>query len=150
MGLTGPVGEEITGTISNDGFFPDIKLEDFKANYNLPDQATLAMVKRQVLLSMFHVNNQLAAYKESRSENSLADVPSISLEQISMLVISYDSAVYHRAKAYLLDELKTVVRKDIAENLGKDILETRNALIKSSNVSVRLIKGLSRTGYQLL
>lgn len=65
------------------------------------------------------------------------------------MVVSYKRAVYCRAKAYLLGQFATFIRRESAENLAKEAPSTRESLLSFSQQAVRLIQGRGRITAQL-
>jgi hypothetical protein len=72
------------------------------------------------------------------------------LPRRELMVLSYKRAVYCRAKAYLLGQFITVVRRDSAENLAKEAPDTASAFLAFSQQAVRLIQDRSRITAELL
>lgn len=151
MPLVETIEEDITGSIDNDGFFPSFSLETFNENYKVPDYAEAPFIRQQVLNAILKVNRQLCKIKTealAAGINTLAEVEADSIEQTSVKVIDYIEAVSLRAKFLVFNELKTVARKDSAENMAKDKGEAVEYLVVHSNEAVRRIKGVSRQGYE--
>lgn len=151
MPLVETIEEDITGSIDNDGFFPSFNLETFNENYKVPDYAEAPFIRQQVLNAILKVNRQLCAIKTealAAGINTLAEVEADTIEQTSVKVIDYVEAVSLRAKFLIFNELKTIARKDSAENMAKDKGEAVEYLVVHSNEAVRRIKGLTRQGYE--
>lgn len=93
----------ISGTIDNDGFWPDIGLRAVAAALGL-EHMPPARLERGVLDAMVEVNRLLHPFKQrSRAEGyiTLEHIPSASIEPTADLPLLYRRALYCQAGATL-------------------------------------------------
>jgi len=139
--------------IVNDGFWPDLDVAEFQKGYRLPAEYLIELLEDGIALAMGEVNLDLlerkAAWQAVGIENVATADPMI-LPERAFMAASYKRAVYCRAKAYLLSQFKTIVRRDSAENLAKEAPQTHEQFLSFSQQAVRLIQGRSRITAELI
>ncbi|MDD9304380.1 MAG: head completion/stabilization protein [Desulfobacter sp.] len=115
-------------TVQNSPFWPDLNLKDFAAGYRLPGEYRETMVEDRLKLAMIWANDQLRLWRqqqEAAGVTSLSDVPvGESPAWGSPLVLFYTRAVSCHAKALLLADYPTMMRKSDAINDAKESDET--------------------------
>ena len=114
--------------IQNSPFWPDLNLSQFQANYRLPVEYRESMLEDRLKLAMVWANNQLFGWK---AEQEAAGVASLGEKQVadapvwgSPLVLLYIRAVSCHAKALLLEDYATVMRKSDAVSDAKESEDT--------------------------
>lgn len=127
--------------ITNTAFFPDISLNDFKAAVRVTDKND-----EPVLLSlqagMWDVNSELDAWKDTQvlaGYATLADVPETDL----VLDSAYKLAVYHLAKAKLLDKYRDEDTTNTGHNRADDLDANADYHYAESRRWQRRMQGLS-------
>lgn len=140
-------------TLTNGAFWPNVELLTFVKTYRIPTAHSHPMVEDQLYLAMSDINQQLDVWKAEQMDagyTTLGDVPAEALGGISYLVRLYQRAVYCAAKAELLPDFATVIRKAEAENLGKEEPERAETFREFSTQAVRQIVGMSAISVELI
>jgi hypothetical protein len=97
------------GSVENDGWYPDIVLQDMREKMRLDGTVTTARLIEAVVAAILHVNSQLRAWKLQQvgaGRASLAAVPADRVNRESQLVAHYRRAVYCWAKADLIERYR--------------------------------------------
>lgn len=153
MSFSGRPTTLIEQPIANDGFWPDLDVAEFQRGYRLPAEYLLELLVDGIALAMGEVNHDLARRKAQWQgvgiHNVLKADPML-LPERTFMAASYKRAVYCRAKAYLLSQFATVLRRESAENLAKELPETAERFLSFSQQAVRLIQGRSRVTAELI
>lgn len=153
MSFSGRPTTLIAQPIANDGFWPDLDVAEFQRGYRLPAEYLAELLVDGITLAMGEVNVDLARRKAQWQAVGITKVeiadPMI-LPERTFMAASYKRAVYCRAKAYLLSQFATVIRRDAAENLAKEAPQTRETFVAFSQQAVRLIQGRSRVTAELI
>lgn len=154
MSFSGNILNETTGdSLINDGFFPDLSLDEFLRDYRLPGDYAAEMVKSHVALAMIDVNNNLEDWRldqETAGFTTLADIPAPQIDGVSTLVRLYRRAVFCRAKAELLMQFATVTRREAGENSAKEAPETEDLFLQYSVHAQRRLMGKANFTAELL
>lgn len=147
MSFSGRPTTLIAQPIVNDGFWPDLDVAEFQRGYRLPAEYLVDLLVDGIALAMGEVNHDLARRKAQWQAVGIKQVvtadPMI-LPERTFMAASYKRAVYCRAKAYLLSQFATFIRREAAENLAKEGPETTERFLSFSQQAVRLIQGRSR------
>jgi hypothetical protein len=138
--------------VTNDGFFPDVDLDQLREQMRLDGTATHARLLGATVLAMVSVNGELEAWKATKvaaGVTSLADtLPKIG--GTSVYVNLYLSAVYRTAKADLTERYRdfdtTKDGQDKAEQLDATIGDDR----RHARWAIRDILGIPRTTVELI
>lgn len=122
---TGKPELTILEDIANDGFFPALKMADLVTGYRIPSEYDNNVIKDGLMTAMIDVNQQLASFKALIIVNhatlaSYCVAHSQQIGGVEVLVKKYQEAVFCYAKALLLQQFKTMNRKETAENLAKE------------------------------
>ena len=147
MSFSGRPTTLIDQPIANDGFWPDLGVAEFQKGYRLPAEYLVELLVDGLTTAMHEVNTDLARRKaawQAVGISNVANADSTVLPEPHFFVASYKRAVYCRAKAYLLTQFASVIRRDAAENLAKESPATAETLLSFSQQAVRLIQGRSR------
>lgn len=153
MSFSGRPTTLIEQPIANDGFWPDLDVAEFQRGYRLPAEYLVELLVDGIALAMGEVNHDLARRKAHWQAVGISNVEKadpIILPERTFMAASYKRAVYCRAKAYLLSQFATVIRRDSAENLAKEAPETSERFLAFSQQAVRLIQGRSRVTAELV
>ncbi|PHM68273.1 head completion/stabilization protein [Xenorhabdus sp. KJ12.1] len=137
--------------LTNDGFWPDLNLREFQVNRKLPADLDNDMLANALLATVAEINLDLANLKsrlQAKGYQSAAVVPGISMNGSNVLVSQYKRAVYARAKADLLGEYTSLVSR--APNPGQESPDMQKRLLAESAVTLRSMKGKSRTTVRLI
>ena len=140
-------------TITNDGWFPDLSMDEFLRDYRVPGDYAEDMVRSQLALSVSEINDNLEGWRldqEAAGYTNLTGIPAPVIDGISKHERLYRRAVFCRAKAELLMQFATMTRKDTAENTAKEAPETEDKFLQYSVSAQRKLMGLTKFGVELL
>lgn len=135
--------QQISGeTVKNTDFFPDIDLGEFQEQMRIDSEYRIGAIKRRVRLSINHVNKELKEQQKAWTEEghaTLQEVPAEPVDDESPLVFEYLNAVYSHAKAYLMQDYKTMSRREEAENEAKDSSSTFDSYLADCRDSIKAL-----------
>jgi hypothetical protein len=153
MSFSGKPTTFVNQAIENDGFWPDLSLSEFQKGYRLPAEYLVEMLVINLTTAMTEVNHDLAKLKARWQDAGVSSVESADttvLPERTFQAATYKRAVYCRAKASLLPEFAAVVRRESAENLGKEAPERKESFLEFSQQAVRSLQGRGRITAALL
>jgi Phage head completion protein (GPL) len=134
--------------VENNGFFPDLAMADLVKTYRIPSEYDNDVIKNGLMLAMIEVNRQLAiataVLADYQDLQSYCDANPEQIAGQDVLIIKYQEAVFCNAKAFLLQQFKTMNRKPEAENMAKEAPETEQYWIARSYAAINFI--LQRLG----
>ncbi len=117
-------------TVENAPFWPDLNLSQFQAVCRLPAEYRKELLEERLKLTMVWANGQLSAWRieqQTAGAETLDQVP-VDADDFPAsthpLVLLYLRAVSYRAKALLLPDYATMMRKSDAINDAKEAPET--------------------------
>lgn len=131
--------------ITNDGFWPDINLEDFQKQRQVPADLNNELLTDALLASVAEINLSLESLKKqlmSKGYNTASDAPGASANGQNALCAQYKKALYARAKADLIGEYTSIVSR--APNPAQESPEVRSRLLAEAAFVIRNMKGLKR------
>lgn len=139
--------------IGNDGFFPDIDVDQAYAAMRLDGTVTPQRLRASLVEAVISVNAELDAWKvaqQSFGRNTLADVPAPKIDGKSAHLHRYYRAVLCMAVAWLIERYRTIDatatgdRKAEAENLAVDDLR------RDARWAISDLMGVARTTVELI
>ncbi|SUD93281.1 Phage head completion protein (GPL) [Ralstonia mannitolilytica] len=139
--------------IANDGFFPDIDVDQAYAAMRLDGTVTQQRMRAALVEAMLSVNEELEPWKTAQmafGRTTLANVPAPSIDSESAHMHRYRRAVHCLAAAWLIERYRTIDataagdRKAEAENLGVDDLR------RDARWAISDIQGAARTTVELI
>lgn len=152
-GFSGRPTTFVDQAIENDGFWPDLSVTEFQKGYRLPAEYLVDMLAAELNTAMVEVNTDLARKKAQWQDAGVSRVESADstvLPERTHKVALYKRAVYTRAKASLLTQFASVIRRAEAENLGKEAPERTETFLEFSQQAVRALQGRGRITAALL
>ncbi|MGO4366654.1 head completion/stabilization protein [Pseudomonas sp. PAB10] len=153
MSFSGKPTTFVEQAIENDGFWPNLSVAEFQKGYRLPAEYLVDMLVTDLTTAMVEVNRDLAKCKGKWQAVGIISVESADpmvLPERTFHVATYKRAVYCRAKASLLPQFASVVRRESAENLGKEEPERKETFLEFSQQAVRSLQGRGRITAVLL
>ncbi|MBO7825315.1 head completion/stabilization protein, partial [Burkholderia pseudomallei] len=99
----------IEGTLTNDGFFPDIDLSALRDAMRLDGTVTAERLRHAARDALLTVNDELAAWRarqRAAGAATLADVPAPRIDGESAHVARYRRAVYHLTHADVTEKYR--------------------------------------------
>lgn len=139
--------------IGNDGFFPDIDVDQAYAAMRLDGTVTPQRLRASLVEAVISVNAELEAWKvaqQSFGRNTLADVPAPKIDGKSAHLHRYYRAVLCMAVAWLIERYRTIDatatgdRKAEAENLAVEDLR------RDARWAISDLMGVARTTVELI
>lgn len=106
---TNTPGETAENTVANNGFFPNLSLNDFKKNYSVDNPIADDSARNAVVNAMIDSNRLLALWHAEQIKAghlTLAAVPAQQYGDVSEKTMLYQRAVYFRAKADLVGQYR--------------------------------------------
>lgn len=153
MSFSGKPTTFVEQVIENDGFWPNLSVAEFQKGYRLPAEFLVDMLVADLTTAMIEVNRDLAKRKSQWQSAGITSVESADpmvLQERTFHAATYKRAVYCRAKASLLSQFASVVRRESAENLGKEEPERKETFLEFSQQAVRSLQGRGRITAVLL
>lgn len=157
MSFTGFSDEiEQAEEIENAPFWPNINLFDFQAVYRLPTEYRKGLLIERLKLAMVWANRQLSEWQseqEALGVNLLDNVPVNENEILGSdhpLVLFYIRTVSCRAKAELLSDYATMLRKSDAQNDALESGDTADKWYQFANNALNDLMGKPKIHAELL
>lgn len=139
--------------IVNDGFFPDIDVDQAYAAMRLDGTVTAQRLRASLVEAVLSVNAELEAWKSAQlafGRTTLTDVPAPKVDGKSAHLHRYFRAVHCMAAAWLIERYRTIDatatgdRKAEAESLGVDDLR------RDARWAISDLTGVGRTTVELI
>jgi len=153
MSFSGKPTTFVEQAIENDGFWPNLSVAEFQKGYRLPAEYLVDMLVTDLATAMTEVNRDLAELKarwQGVGVSSVESADTTVLPERTFQAATYKRAVYCRAKASLLSQFATIIRRESAENLGKELPDRPETFLAFSQQSVRSLQGRGRITAALL
>lgn len=136
--------------IQNDEFFPNIVIADFRNASRLDGTVTIDRLKEALFEAIASVNDELKHFKQSATHATLAEMPSLTVGNQSVLVYRYKRAVYCLAQANLYEryasydttndgEKKMELLQESIEQIRRDARFAINDIIGRPRITTELI-----------
>ena len=147
---TAPASE---GTVTNDGFWPDIDLTDLQSTMRLDGTVTAERLQHATINAVILANRDLAGWQQTQRDNGYAAldaVPARSINGTSELQYLYLRAVYCLTKANL-NERYSDYDSTAAKAGDDDALQTAvNDLKRDAAFAIRDLMGLTHVTVELI
>ena len=153
MSFSGKPTTRVELAIENDGFWPNLDVAEFQKGYRLPAEYLVELLIAELTTAMTEVNRDLAKLKARWQDLGVSSVESADtrvLPERTFQAATYKRAVYCRAKATLLTQFATIIRRESAENLGKELPDRPETFLAFSQQAVRSLQGRGRITAALL
>lgn len=153
MSFSGKPTTLVELAIENDGFWPNLDVAEFQKGYRLPAEYLVELLTAELTTAMTEVNRDLAELKARWQGLGVSSVESADtrvLPERTFQAATYKRAVYCRAKASLLPQFVTIIRRESAENLGKELPDRPETFLAFSQQAVRSLQGRGRITAALL
>lgn len=142
-----------TTVLTNDGWFPDIDLNDLRASMRLDGTVTHERLRSAVLDAMASVNAELAVWRVSQRAagySELARVPAPTIGGHSTLNLRYQRAVYHLAYADLTEQYRGYDSTKTGGQKADDLTNTVDEARRNARWAVSDIRGIPRSTIELI
>jgi hypothetical protein len=139
--------------VVNDGWFPDIDIDDVRAATKLDGTVTPERLRRAVVDAIATVNADLAQWQAAQiaaGHSDLASVPAKQVDGVSIQVSRYERAVYSLTHADITEQYRgydsTKSGGQKAESLDGTICQSR----RNARWAMNDIRGISRSTIELI
>ncbi|WGS42166.1 head completion/stabilization protein [Burkholderia sp. JSH-S8] len=143
----------IDGTLTNDGFFPDVDLSALRDAMRLDGTVTRERLAHAARAAMLTVNDELSAWRarqHAAGAASLADVPAVQVESESKLVYLYRRAVYHLAHADVTEKYRGFDSTKSGGQVAAELTATADESRRNARWAISDILGISRSTVELI
>ncbi|MDD5699033.1 MAG: head completion/stabilization protein [Victivallaceae bacterium] len=143
-------GQPENQTIDAGAFWPAIETDPFYNRYRIPNELPIATVIDHLRLAVVSVRRALRVWQLEQGVPTLAEVTQEQIDGKGELALLWERAVYCEAKANLLQETKTVDRREQAENAAKTAEETEDKYREFAADAIAAICGQTSTCVTLI
>lgn len=136
--------------IQNDEFFPDIEISEFRNASRLDGTVTLERVKDALFEAIASVNDELSGFRKNTHFSRLADMPSSTVGNQSILIYRYKRAVYCLAQANLYERYASYDTTKDGEKKMELLQESIDQIRRDARFAINDIIGRSRITTELI
>lgn len=150
---TPPATDPAEDAIPNLAFWPALSLAAFRDGYRVDTVVTDTEAKQEIATAARQVNAELAAWQalqEAAGAATLADVASPVYGEESEHVANYLSAVYHRAKARVIQDYRDTDTTKSGHDRADAMEGQADIVMARSRSAVRAILGKPRATVELI
>lgn len=137
-------------TIANDGWYPDLDLDDFRARTGLGNVFGAERLAAAVQAAMIEVNAAIRSWRDTQTAASLAVVPAPAYGEVSEKVILYTAAVFARARAGLLRTTRDYDSTKDGHGRAEALEEIAEDYLQQSAEAVARLIGRTRMVVELI
>lgn len=144
--FTGKTSTFLNLEITNDGFYPDIKLGELQRFYRVPTEHKNDVIEHHIRLAISDCNHQLAVQKakwRAQGFTMLEQVDAAMIGDELANVEQYKRAVFCRTVGLLVMAFATMNRREVAENQAKESEDTIQYFLAQSGRAIRRLLGLT-------
>lgn len=144
--FTGKPEAFLNTEITNDGFYPDIKLGELQRFYRVPAEYKQEVIEHHTRLAISDCNEQLAAKKAewiAQGYDTLAMTSALEVGDVLTNIEQYKRAVFCRTVGLLVMAFATLNRREVAENQAKESDDTIQYFLAQSGRAIRRLLGLT-------
>nr|WP_319491064.1 head completion/stabilization protein [uncultured Desulfobacter sp.] len=131
--------------VGNTSFYPEINLSAFQASYRLPGEYREDMLIDRLKLAITWANRELADWQAATAAEGIMNIREIPQDDMpawgSPLVLLYIRAVSCKAKAFLLADYATMLRKSDAQSDAMEADETASRWHRMASDAINQIQG---------
>lgn len=132
----------IADTITNpDRYFPDVRLADFRRSMRVDDIASDARTAWQITTAMLFVNAETESWRARQTADVLPP---------GSATACYRLAIYHRAKAYLIEQYRDVDTTKSGHDRAEEMEIRIKVYLQRSREALRQLIGTPRMTVELL
>jgi len=152
-GNTTPDTPADAATIENDGWFPDIDLNDLRLAMKLDGTATFERLRLSAIDAIATVNADLGKWQAAQTAAGFADlasVPAPKLAGTSIQVQRYTRAVYHLTHADITERYRGYDSTKSGGQKAEDLEETICTSRRNARWAMNDIRGIARSTIELI
>lgn len=143
-------------TVENALFWPDLNLSQFQSIYRLPAEYREVLMEERVKLAMVWANKQLAAWRVEKETAGVFSLDEVIVDDNDFLgddhplELLYLRAVSCHAKAILLADYPTMMRKSDAQSDAKESEDTADQWHRMAMDALNDLQGKPKIHAELL
>ena len=145
MSFSGKTALTTLAPMVNDGFWPDLAIAELIDGYRIPPEYADAVIITGLKLSAIRVNELLDDAKTEIKRlghanfAAYASADPLQINNSPVVLECYKSAVFSRAKAFLLQQFNSLNRKPEAENAAKESRDTEVFWLDASQINIQML-----------
>ncbi len=139
--------------IRNDGFFPDIDIDQVMAATRLDGTVSPERLRGALVESALSVNEELAAWKAAQlaaGHSSLDTVPASKIDGTSANVHRYQRAVFCGARAALIERYRDYDATAAGDKAAEALMQAVEDLRRDKRWAICDVLGISRSTIELI
>lgn len=139
-------------TVENDGFFPDIDLDQLRDTMRLDGTVTAVRLRNAAIAAVISVNDELQDWKAAQvaaGRAALAEIPP-SIGGVGVQLSRYLDAVYRTAKADLTERYRDADNTKDGDAQADQMECTIGDHRRAARWAIRAILGLSNSTIELI
>ncbi|WP_073955808.1 head completion/stabilization protein [Thalassospira sp. TSL5-1] len=137
-------------TIENDGFFPDIDLDDIRNRTGLTDIFTDMQIATATRDAMIETNSVLSQWRTSQVAESLADVPGATYGNTPEKVHLYLTAISARVRSFMVDTTRDYDSTKSGHDRADALEATSDRWLQAWNEALSRLMARKRTVVELI
>lgn len=148
-----PAAPDARKTVTNDGWFPDIDLQELREGMRLDGTVTHERLHLATVDAIASVNDELRAWKAARraeGHSDLVSVPAPRIDGVSGNVQRYRRAVYNQARADLTEQYRSYDATKSGGQHAEDLQETVSESRRNVRWALSDILGMARSTIELI
>lgn len=141
------------GTVANDGWFPDIDLAGLRDAMRLDGTVTDERLRLAILDALASVNDELATWQAAQVADGhidLASMPAPHVDGVSVHVVRYRRAIYHRVRADVLEQYRGYDTTKSGVNHASDIADAVSEARRNVRWAINAIRGIPLSTIELI
>lgn len=146
-------GQQDEGSITNDGFFPDISLSDLRHSQGLDHTITTIRLKQTAITAIGRINAELIEYKKQQQAENKTELSQIDDQVIngeSLLIHHYNYAVYCFTHALLIERYRDFDATEKGIKKTESVIQTSHDLYREARYAIRDILSISHSTFELI
>ncbi len=138
-------------TITNNGFFPDLLISDFRTAMRTDDNVSTGRTRQQLISAMYFINEDLKPWQLEQEEH-FESIEEISVDeyQTHRLIHLYKDAVYNRAKAMIIENYRDIDSTNSGHDRAAEMELRVDDYLQKSREAVRQLMGKPRMTVELV
>lgn len=139
--------------IENIDFYPDISPTDCRAVIRLEQNITAERLRAALVNAIVYVNENLSTWKAEQVAAGMAaldDIPADTIDGLSINLQHYHRAVYHHAKAELIDQYLDADSTGTGSQRAEDKADTADDYRRQSILAIRRLLGRPQSTVELI
>lgn len=140
-------------TVANDRWFPDIDLAGLRDAMRLDGTVTDERLRLATLDALASVNDELATWQAAQvaaGHADLASVPAPHVDGVSVHVVRYRRAIYHRVRADVLEQYRGYDTTKAGANHASDIADAVSEARRNVRWAINAIRGIPLSTVELI